>query len=253
MLATHAIARRPAPTMAHGLTTAALGPPDFALALAEHQAYVAALEACGLRVTVLDGLVEFPDAHFVEDVAVVTPELAVLTRPGAVSRRGEVRFIAESLSARRPTVSIETPGTLDGGDVLSVGKHLFIGCSERTNEAGARQLGEALARFGYTWTLVQVEAGLHLKSSVTAVGENTLLMTAALADLPAFAGFERIVVESAEAYATNTLLLNGRLIVPRGFPHTQRALAGLGVELLELDMSEFRKMDGALTCLSLRF
>ncbi len=253
MLVSHAIARRPAPTMAHGLTTAALGPPDFAQALVQHEAYVAALEECGLQVTVLDGLPEFPDAHFVEDVAVVTPELAVLTRPGAVTRRGEVRFIAASLSARRPTVSIETPGTLDGGDVLTVGNHLFIGLSERTNEAGARQLGEALARFGYGWTLVPVEAGLHLKSSVTAVGENTLLMTAALADLPAFARFERIVVDPAEAYATNTLLLNGRLVVPRGFPRTRQALEVLGVAMLELDMSEFRKMDGALTCLSLRF
>lgn len=253
MLATRAFARRPAPTMARGLTTAALGPPDFALALRQHESYVSALEACGLRVTVLEALPEFPDAHFVEDVAVVTPELAVLARPGAVSRRGEVRFIAPSLDACRPTVSIEAPGTLDGGDVLLVGKHLFIGLSERTNAVGAQQLGEALTRFGYTWTLVHVEAGLHLKSSATAVGEATLLMTAALADLPAFASFERIVVDHAEAYATNTLLLNGRLIVPRGFPRTRRALDALGVEMLELDMSEFRKMDGALTCLSLRF
>ena len=249
----HALTRRPGTTLASGLTTSTLGAPDFARAIDQFEAYVDALRGCSVEVVVLDPLDDYPDAHFVEDVAVVTPQLAVLTRPGAGARRGEVAFIESALRPHRTTVSLASPGILDGGDVLMVGQHLYIGRSERTDEAGAAQLGRALAPFGYAWTLVPVAAGLHLKSSITAVGDRTLLTTQAFADHPALAGFDRIVVPEGEEYASNTLLVNDRLLMPSGFPRTRQKLQALEIPLVELDTSEFRKMDGALTCLSLRF
>jgi dimethylargininase len=157
------------------------------------------------------------------------------------------------LKAFRPTVSIQPPGTLDGGDVLMMGTHFLIGLSDRTNAEGAGQLGRAVAEFGYTWTAIPVAAGLHFKSSVNAVDEDTLLTTADFAEHPALAGYRCIVISAEEAYAGNTLLVNGRLIMPAGFADTRSKLQGLGLPITELDTSEFRKMDGGLTCLSLRF
>ncbi|WP_155320173.1 dimethylarginine dimethylaminohydrolase family protein [Desulfosarcina alkanivorans] len=250
---THAIARRPGEDMAAGITTSTLGTPDYHRALDQFDAYVAALNDCGITVTVLDPLTGHPDAHFVEDAAVVTPDIAVITNPGAAPRRGEVLSIAEALQPFRKTVRVQPPGTIDGGDVLMVGRHFFIGLSDRTNEKGARQLGDAVAEFGYTWTPVPVAAGLHFKSSVNAVGHDTLLTTPTFADHPALEGFHRIVISPGEDYAGNTLLVNGHLIMPAGFPHTRKKLQALAKPIIELDVSEFRKMDGGLTCLSLRF
>ncbi|WP_410288333.1 dimethylarginine dimethylaminohydrolase family protein [Desulfosarcina sp.] len=239
--------------MAAGITTSALGPPDYKKALEQFDAYVEALGKCGLSVIVLDPLEGHPDAHFVEDAAVVTPEIAIITNPGAASRKGEVTSIAAALKPFRKCVWIQTPGTIDGGDVLTIGRHVFIGLSDRTNADGARQLGDALAGFGYTWTPVPVAAGLHFKSSVNAVGRDTLLITQPFAAHPALAGFDRIVVSPQEEYAGNTLLVNGHLIMPADFPDTRQKLQALETPIIELDTSEFRKMDGGLTCLSLRF
>ena len=250
---THAITRRPGKEMAAGITTSTLGPPDYTKALDQFDAYVNTLNHCGLSVTVLDPLEGYPDAHFVEDAAVVTPDVALITNPGATSRKGEVPSIAAALQHFRKTVWVQPPGTIDGGDVLMVGRHFFIGLSERTNEQGARQLGEAVTGFGCTWTPVPVAAGLHFKSSVNAVSEDTLLLTRDFADHPALAGFHRIVISPQEAYAGNTLRVNGRLIMPAGFPDTRQKLQAMGSPIIELDVSEFRKMDGGLTCLSLRF
>lgn len=253
MTFTHAITRRPGKDMASGITTSTLGPPDYAKALDQFDAYVDALNNCGLSVTVLDPLEGYPDAHFVEDAAVVTPDVAMITNPGAASRKGEVPSIAAALQHFRKTVWVQPPGTIDGGDVLMVGRHFFIGLSDRTNQQGARQLGEAVTEFGFTWTPVPVAAGLHFKSSVNAISDDTLLLTRNFADHPALAGFHRIVMLPQEEYAGNTLLVNGRLIMPAGFPDTRQKLQGLGKSIIELDVSEFRKMDGGLTCLSLRF
>ncbi|MBC2710724.1 MAG: amidinotransferase [Desulfosarcina sp.] len=250
---THAITRRPGKEMAAGITTSMLGAPDHKNAMDQFDAYAKSLSDCGVSVTVLDPLEGYPDAHFVEDAAVVTPDVAIITNPGAASRKGEVPSIASALEPFRKTVWVRPPGTLDGGDVLMVGHHLFIGLSDRTNENGARQLGEAVAGFGYTWTPVPVAAGLHFKSSVNAVGNDTLLTTQTFADHPALAGFHRIVVSPQEEYAGNTLLVNGHLIMPAGFPDTRQKLHALDKHIIELDTSEFRKMDGGLTCLSLRF
>lgn len=253
MTFTHAITRRPGKEMHAGITTSTLGTPDYGKALDQFDAYVNTLTHCGMAVIVLDQLEGHPDAHFVEDAAVVTPDIAVITNPGAESRRGEVQSIAAALEPFRRLVWVQPPGTIDGGDVLMVGHHLFIGLSDRTNEQGARQLGDAVAEFGYTWTPVPVAAGLHFKSSVNAVGKDTLLTTPTFADHPSLAGFHKIVVPPQEEYAGNTLLVNDHLIMPAGFPGTRRKLQPLNTPVIELDTSEFRKMDGGLTCLSLRF
>ena len=250
---TQALTRQPNKDMARGLTTSLLGLPDHAKAMAQFDAYVDAIRNCGIAVTVLDPLEGYPDAQFVEDTAVITAEIAVITSPGAPSRKGEVTSIAAALQPFRRTVWLQPPGTLDGGDVLIVGRHVFIGLSERTNQHGAGQLGEILAGYGYTWSTVTVGAGLHFKSSVNAIGTDSLVVTPAFAEHPALAGYHRIVVPTSEAYAANSLLVNDHLIMPAGFPETRRKFDTLDKTVIELDTSEFRKMDGGLTCLSLRF
>jgi dimethylargininase len=184
---------------------------------------------------------------------VVTPEVAIITLPGAPGRRGERESIAPILAQHRPLAHIEPPGHLEGGDVLIAGRQVFVGLSERTNQAGAEQLGRILDDFGYNTIPVPVGPGLHLKSSVNLVAPNTLLLTADFAAKPAFAGFQHIVVDDHEAYASNTLLINGTLIMPAGFPRTRARLEALGQPIVELDVSEVQKMDGGLTCMSLRF
>lgn len=250
---TRAIARQPGSNFAQGLTTAYLGVPDLNKMLVQHQAYVETLRTLGLTVTVLEPLVDFPDAYFVEDVAVVLPEVAVITRPGAPSRQGEAASIEPVLARHRPLVFIESPGTLEGGDVLLAGERFFIGLSERTNQTGAEQLGQIVKEYGYNWTAVPLPGGLHLKSSVTYIGDNILLVTAGLADQLAFADFQKVIVDAAETYAANSLLVNDHLIMPQGYPGLYRRLSGLGRTIIELDVSEARKMDGGLTCMSLRF
>jgi dimethylargininase len=250
---THAIARRPGENFAQGLTTSHLGAPSYELMIEQHDAYIGTLRDLGLYVIVLDPLPDYPDAYFVEDTAVVTPDVAIITNPGAETRRGEEDTIEPVLAGYRNTVRISAPGTLDGGDVLMVGTHFFVGISERTNKAGAEQLGNILEEFGNTWAAIPVGAGLHLKSSVTCVGDNTLLLTEEFADHHEFEGYDRIVLDPAEEYAGNTLLIDNCLIVPKGFPGARKNLETLGLEIIELDTSEVRKMDGGLTCLSLRF
>jgi dimethylargininase len=249
----HAIARRPGRDLAAGITTSSLGTPDHQKAVGQFDAYVQALIDCGVTVTILDPLAEHPDAHFIEDTAVVVAEIAVITRPGAPARRGEVASVADALAPLKPITWIQPPGTLDGGDVLMMGHHLLVGLSDRTNRHGAEQLGHALAEYGYTWSAIPVAAGLHFKSSVNAVGENVVLTTRDFADHPVLADYERIVLTEGETYAGNTLLVNERLIMPAGYPKTREQLESVGRPIIELDTSEFRKMDGGLTCLSLRF
>jgi dimethylargininase len=250
---THAIVRKPGPNSAQGITTAHLGPASPDLVAEQHAAYVETLRTLGLQVVVLEAEPDYPDGYFVEDTAVVTPEIAVITNPGADARRGEEETIEPVLAQFRETVRIKPPATVDGGDVLMVGQHFFIGISDRTNYEGASQLGRILERFGNTWVAVPVGAGLHLKSSVNHVGPGTLLVSAAFAGRDEVQTYDRIVVDEAEAYAANTLWVNECLLMPRGFPGTRRKLEGFGLKIVELDVSEIRKMDGGLTCLSLRF
>lgn len=249
----HAVCRRPGPELGAGITTSELGAPDYQLACRQFDLYVETLRDFGLEVTVLDALPGYPDAHFVEDAAVVTPEVAIVTNPGAPARQGEESSVAEALAVHRTLARIDFPGTLDGGDILMIGRHFLIGVSDRTNAAGAEQLGMILASHGHTWQIVPVAAGLHFKSSVNLVDPDTVLVTETFAKREELAGYRKIIVPAHEEYAANSLLINDRLIMPTGYPATRALLEPLGMPITELDTSEFRKMDGGLTCLSLRF
>ncbi|WP_052555749.1 dimethylarginine dimethylaminohydrolase family protein [Enhygromyxa salina] len=250
----HAILRAPAPHFAGGITTVAwTEPPSHARLLAQHQAYAQGLRAAGLSVEILPALDGFPDAYFVEDVAVVLPELAVVTRPGAEARRGETEHIVAALAAHRELVQLEAPATLDGGDVMVLGRRVFVGLSARTNAAGVAALQGVLERVGYTVCAIPVAAGLHFKSSVNLVGHDTLVATAAFAGRPEFHGLEVIEVSDAEAYAANILRVNDHVLVAAGFPELAGKLRARGFGLIVLNMSEVEKMDGGLSCLSLRF
>jgi len=249
----HAIVRAPGPDAAGGLTTAGLGKPDFSLLSAQHDAYVATLRKLGLEVEILAAAPGFPDAYFIEDTAVMLPELGVIARPGASSRRGETASVEPALSKHRSCVRIEPPGTLDGGDVLFAGGRFFIGLSERTNSAGARQLGAIVEACGHPWTAVPVGHGLHLKSFVNTLGGRTMVLAPGFDPGRAFLDFIRIVLDPGDEYAANTLWINGTLLMPSGFPRARKKLEQTGLPIIEIDTSEARKMDGGLTCLSLRF
>lgn len=252
-----AIVRPPGANFADGLTSESLGPPDVALALTQHERYCAALERCALKLIRLPADPHHPDACFVEDTAVLLPRCGVITRPGADSRRGEVDAIRASLDAQGLALqTINDPGTVDGGDICEAGEHVFIGVSARTNTAGAEQLAHMLQAAGYTTRLVDIRdtSGiLHLKSGLSWLGDGRLLLIDALVDHPAFAGYERVHIESDEAYAANAVRVNDHVLVAAGYPRTAARLRELGYALIELDMSEFRKMDGGLSCLSLRY
>lgn len=275
-LFTRAIVRPPAQNFAKGLTTAGLGAPDFEQALNQHAAYCAALEECGLTITRLEPDPDYPDSTFVEDTAVMTERVdetsvgcAVIARPGAVSRRGEVMNIRGVVADLFPNLfSIQSPGTLDGGDVCQARNHFFIGISERTNEAGAQQLAALLAAFGYESTVVDIretDGLLHLKSGLAYLGNNRLVITEALDRvLPCvqsaasdahtvFPDYELIRVNSNEQYAANCIRVNDRVLVAAGFELFAETLRELGYRTSIVEMSEFQKMDGGLSCLSLRF
>jgi dimethylargininase len=249
---TRAILRRPGRDFVAGLTSARLGKPDLSRMQAQHAAYGDALRGLGLDLEILDPLPGFPDAYFVEDVAVVVPELAVATLPGAASRRGEEESIVPVLARHREVARLQRPATLDGGDVLIAGHDVFIGLSARTKEEGARQLAGLLEPHGYRSRTVPVGSGLHLKSSVSWLGGDTLLVSARFADRPELRGFRRLVLDAADEPACNTLLVNGTLLTPAGFPNARRQLDKVGLPVVELELTEPRKMDGGLTCMSLR-
>lgn len=254
---TRGIVRPPAPNFAQGLTTAGLGAPDYELAVEQHTAYCAALAQCGLTVTTLELDPNYPDSTFVEDTAILTNQCAVLARPGAPSRGGEVASMRRQLTDFFPKLrSIEAPGTVDGGDVCEAGNHFFIGLSERTNEAGAQQLAKLLALFGYTSSAVDIrniDGLLHLKSGLASLGDNRLAVVEAIAGRADFAGFDQLILNSKETYAANCVRVNDHILVAAGYPAFERTLRELGYQTIALEMSEFQKMDGGLSCLSLRF
>jgi len=258
----NAIVRAPGSNFAGGLTSVELGAPDFPLALAQWEQYCAALQSCGLVLTRLEADLRYPDSTFVEDAAILTPHAAILTRPGAPSRLGEVDAIASTVRGFYPEAArIEVPGTLDGGDICEAGTHFFLGISHRTNAEGARQLAAHLATQGYTASQVDVRAMtsiLHLKSGISFIGpgkagEPTLVVMEEMADRPEFAGYDLLRVAEEESYGANCVRVNDRVLVAKGHPKLAEELMRRGYDPLELEMSEFRKMDGGLSCLSLRF
>ncbi|MEP6780490.1 MAG: N(G),N(G)-dimethylarginine dimethylaminohydrolase [Gemmatimonadaceae bacterium] len=254
---TRAIVRPPARNFADGLTTVDLGAPNVDVALAQHAQYCAALAKHGCAIVTLPADVRFPDSTFVEDTALIIPNRgAILTRPGASSRAGEVEAIRDAITAWYATpAQIVAPGTLDAGDVCEAHEHVFIGLSHRTNEEGARQLTAWLAPFGISASTIDIRNVpniLHLKSGVTAIDGRQLLAIRALAKHEAFRGYEVLQVPDGEEYAANCIRVNEVLFVADGYPETHRMLRDAGFALETLDMSEFARMDGGLSCLSLR-
>jgi dimethylargininase len=249
-----AIVRKPCPEMVNGITSADLGKPDFIKATEQHREYVRALEQCGLRVRVLEADSRFPDSVFIEDVALCTSRCAIVTRPGAPSRMGETTGIRELLKAYYQSVEeIEAPGTLEAGDVMMVDDHFFIGLSERTNASGGGQLVRILERYGKSGTAVPLSRVLHLKTGVSYLENNNMLVCGEFVHHPYLSRFNCIEVPASEAYAANSVWINGTVLVPAGFPLTKARIEKAGYRVIALDMSEFRKLDGGLSCLSLRF
>ena len=254
---TKAIVRAPGRNFASGLTSVDLGAPVLERALQQHEAYCEALETCGLEIIRLDPDERYPDSTFVEDTAVLTQHGAIITRPGAPSRLGEIDSIAPILREHyRELHSISAPGTVDGGDVCEAGEHFFIGVSQRTNEEGARQLARWLDSVGYSSSLIDIRGLsniLHLKSGLAYLGGKHLVVIEALRSHKAFFSYDLIRLNSGEEYAANCLSLNGGVLIANGFPLIKQELDHLGYQTIALDMSEFQKMDGGLSCLSLRF
>jgi|SRR5450631_2605176 len=253
----HAITRLPAPTFSHGLTSSGEGAPSIEKALDQHERYCDALRSCGLTVDILAATVEYPDSTFVEDTAILTARVAIIMRPGAPSRLGEIQLIKKTVLAYRTEVmQIDEPGSMDGGDVCQADEHFFIGLSARTNAEGARQLSAILHAHGYTCSTVDIRGQsrlLHLKTGIAYLGHKRLVIAPELSALSAFKTYKLIEVFSAELYAANCIHINDHVLIPAGYPEMAKALENLGYTLLAVDVSEFRKMDGGLSCLSLRF
>ena len=232
----HVIIRRPGRSLSQGITSAPeLGQPIYERAIEEHYDYEHALEQCGVDVTVLPALEEYPDSCFVEDPAVITRCGAIITNPGAATRNGEkvaIEPIVRRFFDDEHVKRIEAPGTLEGGDVMMVGDHFYVGRSARTNEEGIRQFIEILEGWGLEGSEVPLEEVI---------------------DKPDFAQYNKIVVPEEEAYGANCIWVNGTVIVAEGYPTVLKAVQDLGYKTLVVDTSEYRKVDGGLSCLSLRF
>ena len=251
---TRAILRKPCRNLIHGLSTAGLGIPDYEKALLQHEAYANALRACGVEPTILAANEHYPDSVFIEDTAVLAEKVAVITRPGASSRRGEEDAVAGALSVFYERLeTITAPGTVEGGDVLRAGKRFFIGISARTNEAGGSQLAAILIKNGYEAGLVPLRHVLHLKTGIAYLESNCLLAAGEFVGHPQLEQFRIIPIADEEAYAANALWVNGRVLLAAGFPETKKSIEKAGYETIAVDVSEFHKLDGGLSCLSLRF
>lgn len=226
-------------------------PIDVDRARAQHRGYVNALKQLGCNVLELPAEANLPDSVFVEDTAVILPEAAVLTRPGADSRKPEVESIAQALSPLVKLLTIREPATLDGGDVLVVGKHIFVGISTRSNDEAIRQLQQLLNGYGYTVTGIPLRDCLHLKSAVTRVDEHTLLINKNWVDTAYFADYRLIEIDPSEPHAANCLPVGDAVIFPAAFPKTCAKLEEHGYKVLPVEVDELAKAEGAVTCCSL--
>ncbi len=250
-----AIVRRPARSLAKGLTTQDLGTPDLDLALEQHAAYVVALETLGARVTVLDPDEDYPDSCFVEDPAVIRNGVAIITRPGAQSRRGEVHSIRDVLQAEMPFVELGggEDVRLEGGDVLFCGDRALVGLSKRTNHMGVKRLAARLREIApdVTTQSVPIDGVLHLKTGMTALRHNFILRDPTCRIEARFSFARTFVLPRREGYAANVLPINDGVLIAKGYPMVTALAHERFAQVIEVDMSEFQKMDGSLTCLSL--
>ncbi len=253
-----AIVRKPSKSMLEGITTGMFSDdaPIYEDAVKQHAGYVKALEELGLDVLVLEALEEYPDSCFVEDPAVVMKECAIITNSPRESRNGEKFEIMDAIKKYYKDdqiFHIEAPGTMEGGDVMQVDKHFFVGLSDRTNEEGAEQFNDIVSKFGYTSSTVPVTEGLHLKDFAIYLENNNMLVSPTMNKVEDFQKFDRHVVEDEELYAINSLYINGTVLVPAGHPKTQAYIESKGYPVKVVNTDEFKKIDGSLTCLSLRF
>ncbi len=251
------IVRRPGKSVCKGITSCPeLGEPDYQLALKQHDDYIAALKKCGCKVTVLEAMEDFPDSCFVEDTAVLTSKVAIISRPGADSRREESKYMIETIKQFYPEDKIEyivAPGTMEGGDVMMVGNHFYIGKSARTNDEGCRQFIEILEKHGHTGTVVELKEMLHLKTGVNYLENNNLLISGEFLLNELFDQYNQYEIPEDEGYAANCIWVNDKVIVPSGYPKVKKMVEDMGYEVLTVDTSEYKKLDGGLSCLSLRF
>lgn len=251
---TKAIVRTPCKAMINGLSSASLGKPDYQNALIQHADYIDALRECGLQVTVLPADEDFPDSTFVEDVALMTPRCAILTRPGAPSRTLETVSMLSTIRQFYADVeAIEEPGNAEAGDIMMVGDHYYIGISERTNQVGAKQLIGILEKYGMQGSIVELTEVLHLKTGLGYLEDNHLLACGEFLLKPEFQQYKLLAVDPEEAYAANSVWINDTVLTPEGFPKTRSLIESAGYTVRTVDVSEFQKLDGGLSCLSLRF
>jgi dimethylargininase len=249
-----AIVRIPCKNITKGITSGKLGKPIYSLALQQHKYYMELLKTIGLELTVLQPLQDFPDSTFVEDVALVKNDMAILSYPGSPSRQGEQKAIAPVIRKLFTHVhQIKPPGTCEPGDIMMVLNHFYIGLSARTNQEGADQMVQILKTHDYTATIVPLKEMLHLKSGVNYLDEKTILVCGEFIDNPIFDKFKKIVIPEDEAYAANSLWVNDIVLVPDGFPKSLCLIQDAGFIAVTINMSEFEKIDGGLSCLSLRY
>jgi dimethylargininase len=249
-----AIVRPPGDSLARALSEQVPHPVvDVALARQQHAQYCAVLRAAGVELVELPPDQNRPDACFVQDTAVVLGSLAVIARFGVDSREGEQEAIRRVLRGHKRLVEIHPPATLEGGDVLSVGSRVFVGLSRRTNRAGFAQLRDLLELEGTTVEALAVHEGVHLLSGCTYLGRGVLLATDLYADLPAFGSLDVIRVPAVEARAANALAVDGCVLLPASYPRTASRIRDHGFEVVPVPVSEFAKVDGGVTCLSLLF
>lgn len=228
-------------------------PIDLSLARQQHEAYEVLLATLGARIVSLPAEPDLPDSMFVEDPAIVLDEIAIILPMGTESRRGEGTSLGKELSKHRKLAHVVLPGTLEGGDVLCMGRKLFVGLTKRSNAQGIRQLAEIVKPHGYEVVSVPVIGCLHLKSAVTCIAENTLLANRAWFDTTPFTGCDWIDVDPSEPHAANALALGGTLILPASFPRTRGRIGSLDFRVTTLDISELQKAEAGLTCSSLLF
>ncbi len=251
----NAIVRVPGKSLVNGLSDSKeLGLPDYDKAIIQHHSYIEVLQSCGLEVNVLESCEDYPDSTFVEDVALITPNCAIITRPGAESRRGEVEQIMAVLKSQFNNLeTIEAPGTIEAGDVMMVGNHYYIGLSDRTNLQGAEQLIELLVKHGHTGSTVELKDVLHLKTGLSYLENNMLIVCGEFKNDSTFSEFDHIEIPEEESYAANCIWVNDNVLIPAGYPLSKEKISSTGYNVIEVDVSEFKKLDGGLSCLSLRY